>query len=140
MTKKLTAAQIKGYKRRVFIEKVNNLKTNTQQQKMKYYAASLLAVASYALRLKQDGCPEKPEEATPEDVFKLIDADGSGAIDSVEGAMGLGCLVKWGVFTQAEADEAGDKFAEAAGADQLLTMEEVRTVIGSSSDDDDLAQ
>ena len=107
---------------------------------MKYYAASLLAVASYALRLKQDGCPEKPEEATPEDVFKLIDADGSGAIDKVEGAMGLGCLVKWGVYTQAEAEEAGDKFTEAAGTDELLTMEEVRTVIGSSSDDDDLAQ
>ena len=107
---------------------------------MKYYAASLLAVASYALKLKQDGCPEIPDGATAEDVFNLIDADGSGAIDSVEGAMGLGCLVKWGVFTQAEAEEAGAKFAEAAGTDELLTMEEVNAVIGSSSDDDDLAQ
>ena len=87
MTKKLTAAQIKGYKRRAFIEKVNNLKTNTQQQKMKYYAASLLAVASAALKLKarDDGCPALPEGAEPEDIFALIDADGSGAIDDTEG-------------------------------------------------------
>ena len=107
---------------------------------MKYYAASLLAVASYALRLKQDGCPDKPEEATPEDVFKLIDADGSGAIDATEGAIGIGCLVKWGVFTEEEAAEAGAKFAEAAGTDELLTMDEVNAVIGSSSDDDDLVE
>ena len=107
---------------------------------MKYYAASLLAVASYALKLKQDGCPEIPDGATAEDVFNLIDADGSGAIDSAEGTKGLGCLVNKGILTQAEAEEAGDKLAKAAGADNLLTMEEVRTVIGSSSDDDDLAQ
>ena len=53
---------------------------------MKYYAASLLAVASYALKLKtKEGCPEKPDDADAQAVFNLIDTDNSGGIDDTEG-------------------------------------------------------
>ena len=151
MTKNLTAAQIKGYKRRAFIEKVNNLKTNTQQQKMKYYAASLLAVASYALKLKQDDCPDIPEGASVEAVFNLVDTDGSGAIDSAEGEKGLKCAVSKGIMTKAEAEEVAGKLEKAAGADKLLSLDELKAAIpdddalaqessGTSGPDDDLAE
>ena len=69
---------------------------------MKYYAASLLAVATAALKLKQ-GCPEKPDSATPEDVFALLDTDDSGALDDAERMQGLACLVEWGIYEQEEA-------------------------------------
>ena len=107
---------------------------------MKYYAASLLAVASYALKLKtQEGCPEKPDDADAQAVFNLIDTDNSGGIDDTEGEQGLKCLVEWGIYTADEAEIMGGVFDTAAGEDDLLTMEEVCGVIGCS-DDDELAQ
>ena len=83
MTKNLTDGQITGYKRDRFFEKVNNKKNNHNTNKMKFFAAALLAIGATAISLQVEKmpfpapkkCPDKPtledlKAATPEQVFE----------------------------------------------------------------------
>jgi Ca2+-binding EF-hand superfamily protein len=111
---------------------------------MKFAAAALLAIAATAVQIKkqEDGdlpfpepvCPEKPTEseiydASLEDAFAAIDADGSGEVDAQEGFNALWCMAKWEVIDQEEAKWLGYYLGAAAGEDELLSMEEAQAAL-----------
>ena len=100
---------------------------------MKFIAASLLALAAAAINL-QDGPPPKctipkPSEedaasATPADVFKAIDTDGSGDITESEGVAAMACAVEWGVLSIDEAIAVMEYLGSYTGDDDKLSVAE----------------
>merc|ERR1712156_965935 len=121
---------------------------------MKFFAASLLAVAATAVKLSEDEpqlapelpkCPPKPKEM-PElgDLFEMIDSDGSGKIDLGEAAAALGCAVEYGVIDKNDFEDAVAMFEEAAGDDGELDMSEAEAAAevaeAAMSSGDELAQ
>merc|ERR1719195_907674 len=118
---------------------------------MKFFAATLLAVAAAAVKIQQDDaelppppkCPPPPsEDAELEDIFDLIDADGSGDIDEDEGLAALYCAGEYGMIDDDDVDGVIKEFKKAAGEDGKVDMGEAkRAVEGTSSDEgDELAQ
>merc|ERR1719195_351412 len=118
---------------------------------MKFFAATLLAVAAAAVKIQQDDaelppppkCPPPPsEDAELEDIFDLIDADGSGDIDEDEGLAALFCAGEYGMIDDDDVDGVIKEFKKAAGEDGKVDMGEAkRAVEGTSSDEGDgLAQ
>ena len=118
---------------------------------MKFFAATLLAVAAAAVKISQDDaelppppkCPPPPsEDAELEDIFDLIDADGSGDIDEDEGLAALFCAGEYGMIDDDDVDGVIKEFKKAAGEDGKVDMGEAkRAVEGTSSDEgDELAQ
>ena len=96
MTKNLTVAEITGYKRERFFEKINK-ENNQPKIPMKIIAAALLALCATALKIKEEvkeeaksggladlpftapDCPPKPDTEGVDDagIFAMIDADGN---------------------------------------------------------------
>ena len=79
-------------------------------------------------------CGPKPSEsdmkaAEPEDVFDMIDADGSGDIDEKEGKFALGCAVEWELLTVEEAEWAGEFLSGHAGEDGKLDKAEAQAAM-----------
>ena len=79
-------------------------------------------------------CGPKPSEsdmkaAEPEDVFDMIDADGSGDIDEKEGKFALGCAVEWELLTVEEAEWAADFLSGHAGEDGKLDKAEAQAAM-----------
>ena len=84
--------------------------------------------------LAQEKCGPKPSKsemdaATPEGVFDMIDADGSGDIDEAEGRHALECSVEWGLMTEDEAKAAFDYLGAAAGDDGKLDKAEAKAAM-----------
>lgn len=107
---------------------------------MKFAAAALLAIAASAVQIKQeDGdlpfpapdCPPKPdmEGVSDAEIFAAVDADGSGEVDAQEGFNALYCMVEWGEMSRDEAEWLWHYLGEAAGEDELLSMEEAQAAI-----------
>ena len=63
--------------------------------------------------------------ATPEDIFKKIDADGNGTLDEKEGFRALYCMVEWEFMTEDEAFAAYDHIGSFAGDDGVVSPEEM---------------
>ena len=79
-------------------------------------------------------CGPKPSEsdmndAHPEYVFDMIDADGSGDIDEKEGKFALGCAVEWEFLTVEEAKWAADFLSGHAGEDGKLDKAEAQAAM-----------
>ena len=84
-------------------------------------------------------CGPKPSEeemdaAHPEEVFDLIDADGSGDIDEKEGKFALGCAVEWELLTVEEAMWAADFLSGHAGEDGKLDKAEAQAAMEELED------
>ena len=106
---------------------------------MKFYAAALLAIGAAALSLKEQGpadegdlpypaptCPEPPaEDVSDEEIWMMIDKDGSMSIDAQEGFNALYCMVEWGELTVDEAMFLFDYLGKHADLDEEGTPEEL---------------
>ena len=115
---------------------------------MKFAVAALLAIAATAVQIKQeDGdlpfpapkCPPKPdmEGATDAEIFAAVDADESGEVDAQEGFNALYCMVEWGEMSRDEAEWLWHYLGEAAGEDELLSMEEAQAAMDALEEGDD---
>ena len=80
------------------------------------------------------------DQATPEDVFDLIDADKSGQIDGREGFEALYCAVMAEMLTEEEARDAFKYLAKAAGDDNLLSKDEAKAAMGAMDSEESLAE
>ena len=78
---------------------------------------------------KECGPMPDMEDAHPEDVFDMIDADGSGDIDEKEGKFALGCAVEWKILTVEEAEWAGEFLSGHAGEDGKLDKAEAQAAM-----------
>lgn len=72
-------------------------------------------------------CPEMPmvEDPSVEEIFGMIDQDGSGKLNEKEGFEALYCLVIWGVLDEDEAFAAFDHIGSFAGDDDEVDLGEM---------------
>ena len=145
MTKKITATQIKGYKRNAIFNKINKNKNKQLKITMKFTAAAILAIGAAATKITQYGgegdlpfpppeCPPKPSKsemygATPEEIFDHIDADNSGLIDAHEGFNALYCMVEWEEMTREEAEGVFEYLGSFVGEDYMLSKSEMKAAM-----------
>merc|ERR1712156_391362 len=103
---------------------MGNNKNKNKQLKitMKFFTASLLAVAAAAVNVVPGPkCPPKPADGTdPADIFDMIDQDASGEIDASEAMDALACMVEYKMIDPEDVEGAIGEFVEAAGSDLKL--------------------
>ena len=119
---------------------------------MKFFAATLLAVAAAAVKIQQDDaelpppapkqCPDEPTDATAEELFDLVDQDGSGDIDEAEGLAALFCAHEYGWIQEEDFDAAITAFEDAAGTDGKVDGGEAKKAMKKAmpASGDELAQ
>lgn len=69
------------------------------------------------------------EDPSVEDIFNLIDTNGSGKLDEKEGFEALYCLVIWGELSEDEAFAAFDHIGSFAGDDDEVDLGEMEAAV-----------